>query len=393
MRRPPQAAQARAASGDGPAAVAAERGHLSPAGHSQAAPRTPEESPCAVAQDRRVDDVAEHVARQQRRAARRRDASMLDMPPPSTMTSGSSRLTTCARPRASRSAWRSSAARAPRIARGGAGRDAGASRAPWPVAVARQRGAGDQVSRQPVLAAPAERARAVRPAAARAADCGPTRRRRGCGRAAPGRRPRCRRRSRCRGSRRTPRRSPRPAPSVASREREAVGVVLDPHLAAEQRRLMSRSNAWPFSAIELAFFTRPVAGLITPGMPMPTVAVSPSSRSASRTRPAMAASVGRDIREAWRSAGAAARRRPAPSTAISILVPPRSMPNAVTYHPASVMPGGPPAQVIRRFNGGQAQPSHVRRGLGARAGTCHDPRPRREDECEFHAGCHCCSAR
>ena len=47
---------------------------------------------------------------------------------------------------------------------------------------------------------------------------------------------------------------------------------------------MSRSNAWPFSAIELAFFTSPVAGLITPGMPMPTVAVMPSCASASRTR-------------------------------------------------------------------------------------------------------------
>ena len=33
---------------------------------------------------------------------------------------------------------------------------------------------------------------------------------------------------------------------------------------------MSRSNVWPFREIELAFFTRPVAGLMTPGMPMPT---------------------------------------------------------------------------------------------------------------------------
>ena len=51
---------------------------------------------------------------------------------------------------------------------------------------------------------------------------------------------------------------------------------------------MSRSKVWPFSAIELAFFTSPVAGLITPGMPMPTVAVTPSCASASRTRPAIA---------------------------------------------------------------------------------------------------------
>ncbi len=54
---------------------------------------------------------------------------------------------------------------------------------------------------------------------------------------------------------------------------------------------MSRSNAWPFSAIELAFFTSPLAGLITPGMPMPTLAVTPSWVSTSRTRVAMPSSV------------------------------------------------------------------------------------------------------
>ena len=39
---------------------------------------------------------------------------------------------------------------------------------------------------------------------------------------------------------------------------------------------MSWSKGWPFRVVELAFFTRPVAGLITPGMPMPTVALTPS---------------------------------------------------------------------------------------------------------------------
>ena len=54
---------------------------------------------------------------------------------------------------------------------------------------------------------------------------------------------------------------------------------------------MSRSNVWPFSVVELAFFTSPVAGLITPGMPIPTVAVTPSCASASRTSAAIASSV------------------------------------------------------------------------------------------------------
>ena len=62
------------------------------------------------------------------------------------------------------------------------------------------------------------------------------------------------------------------------------------------RALMSRSNGWPFSAMELAFFTSPVAGLITPGMPMPTVAVTPSCASASRTEPAIAAEASPDSR-------------------------------------------------------------------------------------------------
>ena len=77
--------------------------------------------------------------------------------------------------------------------------------------------------------------------------------------------------------------------------------------------------------MELAFFTRPVAGLITPGMPMPTVAVTPSWVSASRTRrrwrPASRGSrAGVGMR--WRSTSAPS----GPRTAISILVPPRSMP-------------------------------------------------------------------
>ena len=47
---------------------------------------------------------------------------------------------------------------------------------------------------------------------------------------------------------------------------------------------MSWSKRWPFRAMELAFLTKPVAGLTTPGMPMPTVAAMPRRDSHSRTK-------------------------------------------------------------------------------------------------------------
>jgi hypothetical protein len=53
------------------------------------------------------------------------------------------------------------------------------------------------------------------------------------------------------------------------------------------------SSVWPLRAMELAFFTRPVVGLMTPGMPMPIVAVTLSRASASRTRVARALVAGR----------------------------------------------------------------------------------------------------
>ncbi len=82
---------------------------------------------------------------------------------------------------------------------------------------------------------------------------------------------------------------PAPAPSAASDSAKQL-ASFSTRTSRASSALMSRSNAWPFSAIELAFFTSPVAGLITPGMPMPTVAVTPSSASASRTKAAMPSS-------------------------------------------------------------------------------------------------------
>ena len=120
---------------------------------------------------------------------------MFDRPPPSTMASGSSRLMTCARPRARRSAWRARAAgRAGRPRRRGLGQAAGVVRV-RAVAVARQAGAGDEGLQAAAQAAPALRAGVFGRESARAAGCGPTRRPRRAGRDAPARPPRCRRRA------------------------------------------------------------------------------------------------------------------------------------------------------------------------------------------------------
>ena len=79
---------------------------------------------------------------------------MLDSPPPSTITSGSSMLMTTASPRASRSAWRASALRA-RFARRRAGRNVAGIMRARAVAVARQRRAGDVGLQAAPIAAPA----------------------------------------------------------------------------------------------------------------------------------------------------------------------------------------------------------------------------------------------
>ncbi len=158
---------------------------------------------------------------------------MLDSPPPSTITSGSSRLITCASPRASRSAWRSSAACArvsPAAARAGMPE---ASCAPSPSQSRASDGPAIQVSRQPRW--PHQH---CRPGSSS-----------GCGQGSglwphspvTWLRPRS-----TLPSTTTP--PPQPVPRMTPntdavagagavgrfREREAVGVVLHPHLAVEQ---------------------------------------------------------------------------------------------------------------------------------------------------------------
>ena len=133
-------------------------------------------------------------------------------------------------------------------------------------------------------------AREFRPAEARAAGCGPTRRSRGSGPSS------------------TLPSTTMPPPTAGAeddaehravagagavrglRQGEAVGVILHAHLASEQRGDVAVQRV----AVErdgIGILHPPVAGLITPGMPIPTVAVKPSCASASRTRVAIASSV------------------------------------------------------------------------------------------------------
>ena len=216
---------------------------------------------------------------------------MLDSPPPSTMHVGIEQVDDLRQGRAP--AGRRGGPAPPaasRIAGGGAGRQCAGVARVGTVAVARQCGAGRCRSPGSPIGRTSNAGRAVRRVAARAGGCGPTRRRRRAGRDARGRPPRCRRRQPV--PRMTPntRRWPAPAPSAAS-DRAKQLASFSTRTSRPSLAPMSRSNGWPLSAMELAFFTRPVAGLITPGMPMPTLAVTPSWASTSRTRAAMASSV------------------------------------------------------------------------------------------------------
>ena len=59
---------------------------------------------------------------------------------------------------------------------------------------------------------------------------------------------------------------PGPRPVRGFGEGETIRVVLHPHRAGRAaRREVLTSKRWPFSAMVLAFFTRPVAGLMIPG--------------------------------------------------------------------------------------------------------------------------------
>ncbi len=132
-------------------------------------------------------------------------------------------------------------------------------------------------------------------------------------------------------------RQPAPAPSAASLSAKQL-ASFSTRTSRPSSAAMSRSSALPFSTVELAFFTSPVAGLMVPGMPMPTVQVSPSSRSTSRDQPGhrregRGIAVGRGDPPAH--AEAAVRRQCGDLDLGAAEVDADS----VTNHPASVMPG------------------------------------------------------
>jgi hypothetical protein len=84
--------------------------------------------------------------------------------------------------------------------------------------------------------------------------------------------------------------APAAAPSLASESAKQLAS-----LARRTGRSSRASTSWcsrrPFSHVELAFFTTPVAGEIVPGMPMPTVQACPIACSASATSAAMTCTV------------------------------------------------------------------------------------------------------
>ena len=178
----------------------------------------------------------------------------------------------------------------PLVAARGPRRDGGRVAGARAVAVARETGAGDHRLEAAVPPAPAARPRQLRREAARAAGCGPTPRRSGAVPRAP-----------CPWTtmpppqpvpRITPNTTslPAPAPSAASLSAKQWASFWT-RTSRPSSAAMSRSSACPFRTFEFAFFTRPVAGLIAPGMPTPTVAVTPSSASVWRTSPAIAPSL------------------------------------------------------------------------------------------------------
>jgi len=90
----------------------------------------------------------------------------------------------------------------------------------------------------------------------------------------------------------TPKTAPAPAaaPSTASDSAKQLASFAKRRGRGSARR-RSSARGCPFSQTELAFLTRPVAGEIVPGMPTPTTAGEPASRSRSSTSAAMERSV------------------------------------------------------------------------------------------------------
>jgi len=82
--------------------------------------------------------------------------------------------------------------------------------------------------------------------------------------------------------------APAPAPSVASDSAKQFASFAS-RTGRSSARSRSACSGRPFSQVEFAFFTTPVAGEMTPGMPMPTGGRSPLKRSISRTSDTIAA--------------------------------------------------------------------------------------------------------
>ena len=222
---------------------------------------------------------SENTCRPQRRGTSVYRRATFDIPPPSTMTSGSSTLITDASERARRSSYRerlsSQAPRSPRER--AAAPSASHGRGPGPDLTDR--------SRYSLYARSSSPDEASQPPPAPAAGCGPTPPRSRSARSAPCRPPRSPPPTPV--PRITPNTTfaPRPAPSTASdRAKQLASFAMRTSLP----RSFSRSclKGLPISHVELAPFTKPVAGEREPGIPIPTV---PSP--ASRTKEEMASSV------------------------------------------------------------------------------------------------------
>ena len=248
---------------------------------------TPLASPCRARTSRvRRFTVSAKTRSGPTGAARSRtDATMFDMPPPRTITSGSSTLMTLASARAIRSSYRARAV--PRRAD---------RPAPQPATIALRSARRSRCAVRSPPAGPDPRetsrcsrggrnstpVRVARRQPATAADCGPT---------PP--------RSRC-GPVRTcaadddagagagadddaeDDAAPAAAPSAAS-ETAKQFASLAIRTSRPRRRSRSARSGWPISQTELAFLTRPVAAEMVPGMPTPTDAREPARCSSAST--------------------------------------------------------------------------------------------------------------
>ena len=249
---------------------------------------------------------------------------MLDRPPPSTIASGSSRLTTCASARASRSAWRSSAAAARASPAAARGRQRRRHRA-RPARRHRRRARGRRGrSRGSPAGRTSSAGRDAPPPSIQGSGLWPH---------SPATRLRP-----SNSARRATTPPPTPVPRMTAKtiaepragavgrlaHREAVGVVGEPHRAG-QPRLQVRVQRPAVQPGGIGTAHQAGRGRGLPGMPMPTVAAPPSSRSAVFHQP------GDRAERAGVVAGLGARRRSSavpsgPRATISILVPPRSTP-------------------------------------------------------------------